>query len=66
MIKNKVLQLRGRNSSKGIFEDISFRMCSEFHWGYQELMEQPIPFVLFLISKMAKQQKDQKNKKLRG
>ena len=36
-----------------VFHEISFVLAKEFGWGYNDIMEAPIPFVIEVLSELS-------------
>lgn len=60
MLGRKVNDLKDKkkSDSKKIFESICYGLCKTFHWDYHTLMEQPIPFVMVMLTHMMEEAKE--------
>ena len=66
MIKDRVKKLQNKPQDEDVFGELCYTLCKEFHWGYETLMKQPIPFINVLIKYMNKDHKEMQKKMKKG
>ena len=58
-LRKRVQSLKDKKSEEDYYDNLSYILCKTFHWDYETLMKQPIPFINSLVDSLIKEHKEQ-------